>query len=66
MTFFLEVNYYVHRRLNMTLETALAKRCDGKAAQVYLFKQRFISVHWTDPQLSIMVIYNSTWSILIQ
>jgi len=24
------------------------------------------SEEWTDPQLSIMIIYNSTWSILIQ
>jgi len=25
-----------------------------------------VSKQWTDPQLSIMIIYNSTWSILIQ
>jgi len=29
-------------------------------------KQNFYIIQWTVPQLSIMIIYNSTWSILIK
>ena len=32
----------------------------------YTALQKFLHIKWTFPQLSIMIIYNSTWSILIQ
>ena len=32
-----------------------------------LFRPTFLAdVQWTDPQLSVMIIYNSTWSMFIQ
>ena len=43
---------------------------DSKSDILHLEQTRYHSVieaaEWTVPQLSIMIIYNSTWSILIQ
>jgi len=42
--------------------TTKKKQCKAKA----IINNIVQYVKWTVPQLSIMIIYNSTWSVLIQ
>ena len=49
----------LHLNVSFWLQKKPEKTLTGSFLNIIVFI-------WTDPQLSIMIIYNSTWSILIQ